>query len=528
MDMAQTRRSVLGGGAAALATSVLPMQPLAAKGRDALAKLDPRWLVTPSEALAWHRYRDNGPTYAGDPNWHKFMQFVEGKLKEYGCKDISKAPWTYKRLEISEWPDSSDWQLVSNGRSVKVSNYGANCGLTGPEGITAPLVLWDDQTKPDIAGRIVVYRPEPRPTFQARVVGADYEYLTPFESFPEPGKAVPQNMQMPDTIAGFVFDQLTATSQFIKTAVDGKAAGIVFAMNSNEDLTAGLYTFPVPERYEIPSLYLDRITGDAVVADARAGKSATLRVQGRYVDATTYQLIAYLPGRDYGTPEDQQILLRTHTDGPSISQDDGAFGLLGIVKYMSRIRRAKRPRTLFLEFDCRHFMPGAERTWHAQDYFEKFPHARDKVVGLIAMEHMGNIEYKQVGERLVPTGRTNVSSVYSTANQAMIDAAYRAAVENRLPAAAIRAPDREGTQGKSQGPWFGMGTQGRYLGLPAFSLMSDLGAYWQTAARLDRLDVRLFLRQVATFTQLTGFLMTADLTKLQAPKVTPPPRGLLG
>ena len=67
-----------------------------------------------------------------------------------------------------------------------------------------------------------------------------------------------------------------------------------------------------------------------------------------------------------------------------------------------------------------------------------------------------------------------------------------------------------------------MGSGGRFLGLPSFSAMADLGAYWQTMARLERLDVHSFVRQVATFAQLTSFLMDADLGPLQAPKVARP------
>jgi len=42
-------------------------------------------------------------------------------------------------------------------------------------------------------------------------------------------------------------------------------------------------------------------------------------------------VIGYLPGKDYGTPQDQQILLSTHTDAMSLVEEDGAFGMLGFV-----------------------------------------------------------------------------------------------------------------------------------------------------------------------------------------------------
>ena len=137
-------------------------------------------------------------------------------------------------------------------------------------------------------------------------------------------------------------------------------------MNLNRAATEGLYTFPVPEQYGFPSVYLDNTNGDAVIADAKRRAQATIRVEGQHVQSEAYELIAFLPGRDYGTDKDEQIQLRTHTDGPSISQDDGAFGLLGIVKYMSNIPQKDRPRSLLIELDCRHFMPGAERAWRTR------------------------------------------------------------------------------------------------------------------------------------------------------------------
>ena len=50
-------------------------------------------------------------------------------------------------------------------------------------------------------------------------------------------------------------------------------------------------------------------------------------------------------------------MLVNHTDGPSITQDNGALGLLAIVKYFSHIPQAQRPRTLKILLDGRHYMP---------------------------------------------------------------------------------------------------------------------------------------------------------------------------
>ncbi|HEX5006954.1 MAG TPA: hypothetical protein VFV70_07560, partial [Hyphomonadaceae bacterium] len=350
-------------------------------------------------------------------------------------------------------------------------------------------------------------------------VNSDYEYITPFDSWPTEGKPVSQDQHGTRSISGVVWDEMTATSAFIGEIRNSRPAGVVFATNLNRAAVEGLYTFGVPADYDFPSVYVDLINGDMLASDAQAHRMATIRVEGERVDSQAFQVIAYLPGRDYGTDRDEQIQLRTHTDGPSISQDNGALGLLSLVKYMSRVPRADRPRSLMIELDCRHFMPGAERVWSAQDYFEKTPGARDKIVALIAMEHLGQIEYVFDGQEIRPSGRSLPTWIYTNNNQALIDAAFKAAKDNRIPGAVVRSPGRPGVRGQSQGPWYGMGRSAQTQGIPGFGIQGDLGAYWAHSAGMNRFDARSFRRQVAAFCQLTGFLMTSDLQPLQPPKV---------
>ena len=173
---------------------------------------------------------------------------------------------------------------------------------------------------------------------------------------------------------------------------------------------------------------------------------------------------------------------------------------------------------MLIELDCRHFMPGAERAWAAEDYFVKFPHARDKVAAMIAMEHLGQIDYVFDGEEIKPSGRSLQTWVYSSGDQKMVDYAYEAAKDNHVPSAIIRSPGRPGAHGNFQGPWYGMGGGSRFLGFPAFSMQGDLGAYWAFSGRINRFDPRSFHREVALFCQLTGYLMEVDFHTLHVPK----------
>src|SRR5262249_40251694 len=151
-----------------------------------------------------------------------------------------------------------------------------------------------------------------------------------------------------------IWSQLPQVGAFIRTLVQGKAAGAVLVFNATADQLSGVYTFPCPQLYNAPSLYLDREAGKQVIADAKAGAKATIRLRAEVTPTETWQLISYLPGKNFGTPSDELIMYSTHTDGPSISQEDGALGFLAIARYFSHIPKNERPRTLMFFMDNRH------------------------------------------------------------------------------------------------------------------------------------------------------------------------------
>ncbi len=486
-----------------------------------LNQINPHYVVTPEEAHQWHVLKDEGgPTYAGSESWRAFLEFSEEKLREYGVVDLERNPWTYDRWHTSDWPDDTNWTLSSDGRPVVVAHYGAYSGSTPPEGITAELVHYDRANPPkSIKGKIVVLETAPHPDppydekYERWFMVNDHEYLSSPNTFP----AMFTRISPDETISLDVWWELRQTIYFRKLLVEGKAAGAVIVFNMSYDRTAGLYSFLVPTLYQVPTLYLDRVNGAGVIEDARAGKTATLSLKASIEPTETYQLVGYLPGRHYGTDQDEQILVRSHTDGPSIAQDNGALGVVGIVKYFSQIPQEERPRTLMVHLDCRHYMPGMEPAFSQQDYFARHPEARKKIVALVATEHLGQLEYKEVGEVVAPTGRVEPSFLWTRPHQTLIDLAIKAVKDNDWPRCSVQAPERPGIHGRPQGVWYGMGELG--LGdawdLPGFGTMGTQGAYWATTARIDKFDADLFSTQVAAMSQLTGELMRIDLEQLR-------------
>jgi hypothetical protein len=395
------------------------------------------------------------------------------------------------------------------------------------------MIYYDHDNPPEsIEGNIVVIptRPHPEPPYDDNYLinyaFNDYEYATEPDDYPAPFEFV-------DPAYSFTFDIWWQLGQGLhRIASEGGAAGAVIVYDMAFERTKGIYSFPVPSMYDSPTLVLGREDGARVIEDARAGKSATLRLEATVAPSEAYQLIAYLPGKDYGTPEDEQIVLINHSDGPSITQDNGALGLLAIIKYFSHVPQEHRPRTLTVYLDCRHYMPGMERGHNEESWLHRFPEAKEKIVGMIQAEHLGEMDYREVDGQVEATGLAEQSYLWSRNNPSLIDAAITAIKKHGWSRAQVAVPERPGKNGGIQQVWWGVGALGtrntgtednpsrrcnvwHCLDVPGYGLGGFLGHYWTSDADISRWNNDLFRSQAATMTELTGVLMTADLDEIE-------------
>jgi hypothetical protein len=518
------RRTFIRGLGAAVALGPAALRSSAAMARGAhphLTRIDAQSMIGAQQAHAWHVAKDSrgGPTPAGSPSWKHFLEFTERELRARGVVDIIRNAWTYQRWFTTEWPHDENWTLHLDGQKVRVASYGAYSGMTDTNGVTAPLIAYRPGMSPQrVRGKIVVVPagvdgPDGN-EFTAvlkRAQGADYETLSDAETFTDPLAPRAAGRRLSP------FGKLSVDS-FVPFLREGGAAGMLFLVDLSYDVLAGVSNFRVPARYDTPTLFLDRQAAPQVTAAAGAGSSATLRLIAHTEQAETYQLLGYLPGRNYGTPDDEQIMLVTHTDGPSISQDNGALGILGMVHYFSKIPRAERPRTLMIFLDTRHFMPGAEAAFAEQDYAARHPKIHKPVVAAIGIEHLGQMEYVEQppGKPFQPNGLEELSTVWVSNNQRLVDLAIGAVRDNHLKRVQVQCPGRPGSHGGPQGPWFGLGRIANRLGVPGAATMGSMTAYWSTRARIDALDADHFVAQVATMSQSAGALMVADMRALAA------------
>jgi hypothetical protein len=555
---------------AALAESKSPPKPEPkpphdfTSGSPHLTKINKAFMITPKQAQEWAVFKSElGPTYTGSAGGNRWLDFIETTMQEFGAVDLFIQDLPYSFFTVNDWPDAQTHvygsgmeveKLVSNGTPVPVvASYGMTSGSTPDSGLTAQMVYYDPAHPPaSIAGKIPVFQmvsypaavPNVNPPYSyTNAILPNYTYTD--YGYRSPGDwPFPMYTPVPPSVSSsywyrWNWSQLTG---FANIAMRGNAAGVVAVYDLAPAGAFGLiqrtvYSLtgsggPGTVYQNVPTLCLDRVNGAKVIADAKAGASATLTLKASFVPVQGRYVIGYLPGKNYRTPQDEQILLSTHTDAMSLVEEDGSFGMLGIMYYMSHIPQHQRPRTLVFWFDSRHFMPGGEGAWSQYDYYLNNPGQLQPIVATMGMEHMG-------GRSTIETGLGGNDYTYLQAkpedggvitsfidvnnnNPWFIDTIAKAAEDNTWPrvlaSAGTVAP---GVNGGFQKQVLSPVNKGRSYGIPGVGLAGDWpGAWTQEYSQLDTeagahgFDEHYFVTQVAGLSQIAGSIMAQDNIKI--------------
>ena len=534
-----------------------------------LITVDHAMMPRTAQIQNWLDQKDSwGPAYTAGPGWKKFMAMLHAEMKDLGMVSIGDYPYPYTRWYTSEFPDKSGWSLTSDGKAVDVAAYGTQSGSTGPGGITAPMVLYDLNLpvaqRPSLsalAGKIVVVKQQPFATLgtaQRVALGVpapvtppaycgnppackpaagpegnpspqwgnaspvmsfrDYEYRSDSETFPTPlFEKIPLSVETSFRNR----DQFGQIREIITNVLmPSGAAGAVTVMDMSPLAAQGTRIHPTPRQFNVPLLMLDRVAGAKVLADAAAGKTAKLVLDAHEEEnANAFETVATLPGRNFGTPNDQAILLATHVDGPSIVEDDGALGILAVLHYYARVPQAERAKSIIVYLESRHFVPGTEASYPFEIVKDR-PELFHTVVGGLALEHFGGLQFAENGDTYAPTGKAAATYVWGWPNPLAIAAATKAIKDQAVPRAINDVPARPGVNGKPQLGWLGGGFS-RYLvdlgGWPGWHISGDwpsagFQAYYPGAK--TRVSSDVFLKQASAAVQLTNVLMTGDVIAL--------------
>lgn len=298
--------------------------PVAAAAKSGLGfpKIDQKMMLAPEQALEWASFKAKcGPTWAGSAGWKQFTDFLTSKMPQFGGVDLDYVEIPYDHYLVDDWPDRRTHmhdsgvaveKLVTDGTPVPVvASYGMTSGSTPPEGLTAPMVYYDPANPPSdaqIAGKMLVFQTDPYPNPPYTNAFLDSYTMTDYE-WRSPGKWGPLFEPVPTSVTTSYHSRWTwnQIGQAARIGIKGHAAGIVVVYDLSPGAAFGLTQRSVytpdgkaglgAKYVNCPTLALDRVNGAKVLADAKAGKTATLTLIARFQRDTGKAIIAYLPGK---------------------------------------------------------------------------------------------------------------------------------------------------------------------------------------------------------------------------------------
>ena len=453
---------------------------------------------TLEEVYSWHLLKDSyGPTFAGNLSWQKYMEFLEKELIENEVKRLTKDFFEYERWYTSDKKNDHQWTLTIEGKPIDVASYWAYSGLTEKTGVEGKLLYLNQDTQKDLLkGKIVVFDIGGLPdTFKRFSEISKHEYAT------EDLHQIQDNNSTGDY--WYQVNYLTRFAKLDEYLKDSGALGAIAILSMSPGRAEGIYTFPLirPGIIGVPGLYVDRVSGNELRDAALKGKYANLKLLANVQNSEAYFLSGFLPGKHFGEDKDQFILLTTHTDGPNLTQDNGGFGIIKIIEQLNKIPVSERNKTILIMLDPQHFMPGR----HSINWFNLHANLSSRIVSVIGVEHLGQMEYKDIGNQFRLSGITDKTYIYSQDNQKLIAQAIHSVQKYKIGRTYVLCPDRG-----NQGPWTGMGNIAQKMKIPGYGISTSMSGYWSTKPGIESFSSELFMKQVDIMSDLTLYLMNAN------------------
>ncbi|KAF7308968.1 Elongation factor 2 [Mycena kentingensis (nom. inval.)] len=350
-----------------------------------------------------------GPRWTGNDNQNVLTATVAAAMEVAGL--------TVQTLDtqFSRW-DPRWWSLslkLTDGttKALPTTGFWPYSGDSGLKGVTAPLhdagsyTLFTNETAnldsinlsnlPSNGSILFFDNPSPTRNYSA----PEYTLLgssVPPSKIPELGNLTNPHWQSAKTL------------DFAALKTQG-VAGVIASWVNTSDENGALQFLPnsgAPGdgsvHYDVPSVYVGNSTGETIRKLARRGRiaSATIVLDAPTLEATTTTVIGHLAGTK---GSNETVLVYTHSDGPSIIEENGPILLLTMAEYF-----AAHPLSINIDFviTTGHMSGGHvnESSWMTAR-----PDILANAKAAIVAEHFGAIEWKDnhaSGKPIYePTGR---------------------------------------------------------------------------------------------------------------------------
>ena len=294
-----------------------------------------------------------------------------------------------------------------------------------------------------------------------------------------------------------------------------RAAGLILLKDRPRSQVKGFYSPYEGVHWNVPGVFLGADEAQRVREALKTGApTARILVNARSRRATTRTILATLPGR---SPE--KIVIESHTDGMNAVWDNGPVAMIAMARYLARLPRDCRHRTIQFAFVTGHLyqrLKRGQRDGGAEQIARKLDreYDRGRVAGVVVLEHLGAREYvyaprpgrpgrvlKRSGRSELVLGLVSESTKLERAVRQVVrrhDLRRTALLAGAEPADPAHVPPRCGFGGEGT-PY------NRHL-LPTVAVIAAPQILFSPPFGLKSIDFGLMRRQMLAFTDLTRLL----------------------
>lgn len=427
-----------------------------------------------------------GPRYTGSKAHSAFIEDLKKQVRDMGY-EVYSDPFYFKRWEEKE---SSLHIIGDEDLEIEVSSAHPYSGLTGDDGITAPLCYVKNAGDiKNVKDKIAVFEVS-NIDFVPSEIAFDKRTSYPEDALMEAKYEGP----VITTFVKFVFGML---------AKAGKAKAAVFVWKDlHDDCVKGQYLPFILEYQNLPILWVDETNGKKLIESAKANKSARLVLKGE-IEENAYTETFYCVKK--GKKEGESVVVNTHTDGPNCVEENGP---IAIIELMKALKDTELERTHVFLFTTGHFrLPSFKAfstgsfqsvsRWmamHRPLWDGKNGHL--KCVANLTIEHLGCKEWRSIDGEYKYTGKPDLELVY-TGNEVM-DKLYIDTVKEE------RTQVRTMTLRGHNMLHFGEGQNFFTMGVPGICLVP--APYYlcveSDTHEMEKFDAELMREQTETFLKL--------------------------
>ncbi len=412
------------------------------------------------------------------------------------------------RFPIRRWDERSlALRVVIGGRSVALPAAGPipYAHPTGPHGSKAPVAFvpgGQALTAANSAGRIVLR--------DAPAGGVPYSVFFPGAlgwSVFDPGHTL-------DPGASYRGDFINydARVKDLRDAAAAGAVGLLFVKDLPRAQIRDHYEPYEGIQWGVPGAFLGADEGKRIRDALASGQvpRATLVLRASRRRVVTPSVLATIPGRSRA-----RIVIDSHTDGTNAVEDNGPVAMIAMARYLARLPRSCRPRTVEFAFSTAHFYQrvasSQERNGGAGQLAKLLDRDYDRgtVAGVVVLEHLGAREYVErpradgVGQKLTPTGRSELDLVAVSESPALVAAVQRVVVRRGLRRTALlQGADGAGDHVPPHCSFGGEGTPFNERLLPTVADIAAPQTLYDPPFGPASIDFGLMRRQTLAFTDL--------------------------